>query len=1102
MQVCPLRKQRLSIALLVLSTWLFFGLTAFGQTETARLSGLINDPSGRVVASATVTILNLNTGATRNTVSNSEGLYSFPSLMPGRYRVGVHKEGFRDVVLDTLTLNIQDVVQQNFALSMGSVVESVTVTADAAKVHASDAAVGGIINERQTTELPLNGRNFTQLATLVPGVNRGIPDDQASGTQGVGEVFRYGASGSGALSVNGNRPESNNYLLDGIDNNETVVNTVVFFPPAEAIQEFRVQTSVAPAEFGRAGGGIVNVVTKSGSNAYHGSAFEFLRNDALDAKPKFAPDKLPFRRNQFGSTIGGPIIKNKLFAFGDYSGLRETAPRNVEFASVPTADFRKGDFSELLDPSRSGLSGPIQIIDPLTGTPFSGNIIPTDRLNPVALNYLNAYPSPNYGNGRVQQNYLAQRIQRQHYNDFDIRTDWNISAKDSFFARYSNSLASMNTTSRLPTLPAGTGSGENFNRSRGLVLSETHVFSPAWLNEGRFGFVRVFYGNQPPFANEALSASLGIPNANTSPLLGGGALIGGSNSQIEYSGDFGPLMVAQNTFQFSDIVSHELGRHTFRFGASVIRRQVNSFRPNRGKGFFFLNPAGSGAGTTGYETTDLLVGFVNNYSIGTPTGMLGVRTLESSFFAQDSWRVTPKLTVDLGLRYDLYTSPSEVLDRQSNFDIATGKILLAGQGGNSSSFVPLDKNNFGPRIGFAYSIGSRGKTVLRGGYGIFYTIEGGGVNYQLTQNPPLGGYRQFNYSDGYRITLSGQAPMGSTDSRLATGALPTGDLSGLDLTNPSNVTVFARLPENRTPYIQQVNLQVQHELTSNTLVSVGYIGSFGRHLTRYYNLNRQYFNAAGGTRQFPLLGDVNVQDTEGASSYNSLQAAIERKLTNGWQLLASYTYGHAIDDSTGPFDGPSPQDVRNLRAERANSSLDIRQRFVISSLYELPFGRGRAFASGMPKAIDWALGGWQVNGILTLQTGLPFTIYTPGNPGNVRPDLVGSLKTYPGNPQRYFDTTAFAPVPTNSDGVLLRPGTLGRNALVGPGLKSMDLSIFKDFPVTERVKTQFRTEFFNLTNTPQYLQPVGDMSSGDFGKIQSTRFSSERQIQFALRVSF
>jgi len=1023
--------------------------------------------------------------------------------MPGRYRVIVKKPGFREVLLDALTLNVQDLVEQNFRLDVGSVSESVTVVADAAKVQSDDAAIGDVLSARQTVDLPLNGRNFTQLATLIPGVNRGIPDDQASGAQGVGEVFRYGASGSGALSVNGNRPESNNFLLDGIDNNETVVNTVVFFPPAEAIQEFRVQTSVAPAEFGRAGGAIVNTAIKGGSNNFHGSAFEFLRNNALDARPTFAPEKLPFRRNQFGGTLGGPIIKNKLFAFGDYAGLRETAPRSVEFASVPTADFRKGDLSELLDPSKSGLPAPIQITDPITGLPFLNNVIPTGRLNPVALKYLNAYPNPNYGNGRVQQNYLAQRVQRQNYNDFDLRTDWNIRAQDTFFARYSNGLASSVTSSRLTTLPAGTGSGENFNRSRGLVLAETHVFNQKWLNESRFGFVRVNYGNEPPFANENISANLGIPNANTSPLLGGGALIGGYNSQIEYTGDFGPLMVRQNTFQLSDIVSHGQGNHTLRFGATIIRRQVNSFRPNRGKGYFFLNGNGVGEGSTGYEVSDLLAGFVNGYGIGAPTGMLGIRTLESSFFLQDNWRMSRRLVVDLGLRYDLYTNPSEVLNRQSNFDVNTGHILIAGRDGNSNSFIPLDNNNFGPRLGFAYDLTDKGKTVLRGGYGIFYTIEGGGVNYQLTQNAPFGGNRQFNYSDGYRITLSGQASLNSSDSRLATNPLPSGDLSGLDLTHPSNVTVFAKLPKNETPYVQQANLQLQHQLTSNTVIAVGYVGSFGRHLTRYYNINRQYFNTPAGTRLFSQLSDINVQDTEGSSNYNSLQAQVERNFTHGLQFMASYTYAHAIDDATGPFDGTSPQDVRNLKLERSNSQLDMRQRFTLSSLYQLPFGHGQRLGANLPKGIDWLLGGWQVNGVLTLQSGLPFNVYTNGgNPGDVRADLVGKLSTNPGNPAHYFDTDAFRAVPTNSDGVLLRPGTLGRNALIGPGTKQLDFSTLKDFRVTERVITQFRAELFNLTNTPQYLQPVGNMGSGDFGKIQSTRFSSERQIQFALRVSF
>src|SRR6202158_3597591 len=1085
-------------------TVLCFACSVMGQTDTATISGRVMDRSGGAVAGAAVELQSVERGSVTNATTNDAGIYVFASVQPTQYQLTVQKAGFKRVDLLGLLVNIQDHIEQNFVLEIGSITQSVTVVADQAKIQLADAAIGDVIGPRQTTELPLNGRNFTQLATLVPGVNKGIPDDQASGAQGVGEVFRYGASGSGALSVNGNRPESNNFLLDGIDNNETVVNTVVFFPPAEAIQEFRVQTSVASAEFGRAGGAIVNTTIRSGTNNYHGSAFEFLRNSALDAKPTFAPSKLPFRRNQFGGTLGGPVIKNKLFAFGDYQGLRETAPRSVEFASVPTAEFRKGDLSELLDPVRSGLPAPIQIIDPLNGLPFPNNVIPANRLNPVALKYLNAYPNPNFGNGRVQQNLLAQRIQTQKYNDFDIRTDWNIRTRDSFFARYSNSLASSVTTSRLaPTLPAGTGSGENFNRARGLALSETHIFNEKWLNEFRFGFVRVNYGNQPPYADKTISADLGIPNANTSPLFGGGALIGGYNAQIEYTGDFGPLLVRQNSFQFSDIVSHEQGRHTLRFGTSIIRRQVNSFRPNRGKGYFFLNGNGVGAGSTGYEASDLLVGFVNGYGIGAPAVTVGARTLESSFFLQDNWRVTNRLSVTLGLRYDLYTVPYEVLDRQSNFDVSSGRILLAGKNGSSRSFVPLDKDNFGPRLGFAYDLTGNGKTALRGGYGIFYTIEGGGVNFQLTQNPPFGGFRQFNYSDGFRITLSRRAPNNTSDSRLATDPLPTGDFSGLDLNSPTNVALFARLPQNETPYVQQANLQIQHQLTKDTVVAAGYVGSFGRKLTRYYNINRQFFNAPNGTRMFPKLSDVNIQDTEGASNYNSLQAQVERSFSRGLQFLASYTYAHAIDDATGPFDGPSPQDVRNLRLERGNSQLDMRHRFVFSSLYELPFGHGRAFGSNMHRVLDTFLGGWQVNGILTLQSGLPFNVFTSGgSPGDVRADLVGSITTFPGHPEHYFDTTAFKPVPTKADGVLLRPGTLGRNAIVGPGTRLLDFSIFKDFRLTDRLITQFRTEFFNLTNTPQYLQPVGNMGSGDFGKIQSTRFSSERQIQFALRLSF
>jgi hypothetical protein len=1066
------------------------------QTDTARLQGTVTDTSDAALQDATVTVTNLGTGRVVTVQTNEEGSYSVPALSAGRYKIEVKLNNFKTVTQE-VTIEVAQIAALNFQLEPGGVTEIVEVSSDAPLVESASSAIGEVVQGRQVTELPLNGRNFTQLATLVPGVTRGVPDGDATGARGNAETFRNGNTGGAALVVNGLRPQANNFLLDGVDNNESLVNTIVFFPPAEAIQEFRVQTSVSPAEFGRAGGGIVNTTIKSGTNEYHGTAYEFLRNDNLDARPTFAPTKDEFRRNQFGFSFGGPIIKNKLFAFGDYQGLRQFLPLSVEFASVPTERFRRGDFSELLNPAVSGLGAPVIIRDPITGNPFPNNIIPDNRINRVGQNYLNAFPLPNTGGGRVQQNFVTQRRQIQEFNDFDIRVDWTIGEMDTLFGRFSYAQDTSTTTSRLPDLPAGFGSGQNFNRARGFVLGETHFFSQNVINELRLNYLRVFYGFAPPFQDQTISADLGIPNANTSSLLGGGALIGGFNGQIEYSGDFGPFLVPQNTYQIADTVSVIKGAHNLRFGASIIWRQVNLFRPNRGKGFFFIGP-GTGK-TTGYEVSELLVGFIDNYTIGPPFGMVGTRNWENGFFFQDDWRVTPRLTLNLGLRYDLYTWPTEVANRQANFDPDTGRIILASD--DDRSLVPTDKNNFAPRIGFAYDLGGDGRTIIRGGYGLFYFLDRGGIDNQLAQNPPFSGFSQFNFDDGVRITLAGRAPNGTNDSRLATGPLPTGDTSGLDLNNPRDVTVFSALQSNRISYVQQWNLQVQRQLDSNTAMSVGYVGTKGDNLATYYNLNRQFYNSPAGTRLFPNLGNINVQDTVGESIYHSLQTQLERRLTRGFQFLASYTWSHAIDDSAGAFDNQTNRvDVRNLRLERGNSSLDVRHRFVLSSLYELPYGRGRAYGSDAPGVVDAILGGWQINGILTLQSGVPFDVIDPGNP-ETRPDVIGSPRIL-GEADLWFDTTAFRRVPMNAAGVKLRPGTAGRNILRGPGTKALDFSIFKEFRITERFTTQFRTEVFNITNTPQLSQPNNDITSGDFGRIRSTRLGTNRQIQLALRVIF
>jgi len=491
---------------------------ARAQSEAARLQGVITDSTGAVVPDATVKVTEQSTNRVLQTSTGaSTGAYAFPALPPGDYQLEISKTGFK-TVKQPVTLQVAQVANVNFKLDTGAVSEEVVVTETAALVDSASSDIGLTVQTKQIEDLPLNGRNFTQLATLIPGVTRGVPGNIATGAGNNAETFRYGSNGGAALVVNGARPQANNFMLDGLDNNESLVNTIVFFPPAEAIQEFRVQTSIPPAEFGRAGGAVVNTAIRSGTNEIHGSAFDYLRNSELDARPTFAPSRSAFRRNQFGGAVGGPIKKDKIFIFGDYQGLRQLFPVGVDFASVPTPLMRQGNFSELLPGT--------PIIDLTTGNPFPGNIIPASRQNPVGVKYLNAYPLPNIP-GKIQQDWVIQREQVQPFNDFDIRPDWNAGQNDRLFGRFSYSQANEVTSTRLPGLPAGFGSGTQLNHDRGAAIGYTHIFGPNLLSDLRIGFQRTFFGYTPPYDNVPLSANLGIPNANTSPLLGGGALIGG-----------------------------------------------------------------------------------------------------------------------------------------------------------------------------------------------------------------------------------------------------------------------------------------------------------------------------------------------------------------------------------------------------------------------------------------------------------------------------------------------------------------------------------------------------------------------------------------------
>ncbi len=1111
---------------------------ALAQSDSARLVGTVVDSSGAAVSGATITVTSLGTSRQLTAQSRADGDYRVEALPAGKYHVEAAQPNFKTATAE-VTLEVSQVQQVNFKLQLGSASETVSVTDEVPLVETSTSSAGEVIQGRQVTELPLNGRNFTQLALLAPGVTRGVYGDNASGggRNNPTETSRYADTGSAGLSVNGLRPQANNFILDGVDNNESLVNTIVFFPNSEAIQEFRVNTSVAEAEFGRAGGAVVQTQIKSGTNQIHGSAFEFLRNDYLDAIPWGVAKNSPLHKNQFGGTLGGPLWKNKLFAFFDYQGLRQKNPDTADIITVPTAKMRTGDFTELLGDSKVALPLPAicpgvagnplfvgkgYIFNPQTCLPFgwngtTGTNIITTPMNAVGLKYLNAFPAPNIP-GTIRNNYFVQRQQTRSYTDMDLRLDYVLSSKDSFFVRGSYGRDDFSETSRLAAtgLPAGGGSGTNPQHPRGIAAGYTRIFGANVINEFRFGYNRPFFAYLQPYANERLANNLGIPVPNTPPLLGGGALIGGnggSNEEVEYTGDFGSYNVPQASYQFLDSVTWNHGNHSFKFGFNVIDRHMNFFNPQDGKGYFLLSGNNYAQPMyTGYEVSELLVGFVD-FRIGQSSGYYNFKSWENGFFVQDDWRVTHRLTLNLGIRYDLLTWPYETRNRMSTFDLASGTIVEAGTAGWPKSLIGTDKNNFAPRVGFAWDTRGTGKTVVRGGYGVFYYVDRGGVNNVLSNNPDFNGTALYTAATGSRITLSGSCPQSATgytgnlDASACTNALP--GVPAVNLANPAglNVLVWPRNSQNSS--VQQFNLQVEQQLGANTSLDIAYVGTKMDHLATQFNANATPLG--GGPAAYPTVGNVTEYAFIGTGHYNGLQTRLNRRLSQGLQVTAAYTWSHTIDNSNGAFSsGNGGIMVDNLghallRLNRGNSDTDVRNFFTFSSLYELPFGKGRAMGANMPMAAEYLLGGWQWNTVVTLGNGTPFGIT---DSGNIRPDLVSHR--YGGGHYPYL-TAVVSDVPRDSSGNPLRQGTLGRNFFHGPGPHSVDMSLFKDFKILERVTAQLRWEVFNITSTPQFFNNFssGSVPNGatayvdNFTENASTvRVNSGRQQQLAIRVTF
>ncbi len=1106
----------------VIASGIFWGASASAQVSTGELIGTITDASAGAVSNAKITASNAATGISRETTAaESTGDYIITLLPPGTYTVTVEAAGFRKAVQNEVTLQINQRLRLDIALQVGQVSETVEVSAAPPLLESQSSSVGSVINQQFVSELPLNGRNFVQLAILTPGVNGtgysvggtiqsgARPDDRRPGT----EIFS-----------NGNREGSNNFLYDGVDNNERLIQLIVLRPAIESIREFKVQTNMYSADVGRNSGAVVDVVTKSGTNQIHGSAFEFLRNSGMDARNYFNARGTPFppfRYNQYGFSLGGPVYlpkiyngKNRTFFFADWEGYRRNTVQS-SLRSVATNKIRGGDFSD----EPGGVFDPLAVRnDPTSATgirrtQFPGNVIPRTRWDVPAARLLGAFPLPTNGN-RVN-NYLGNLDLKQDWDQGDVRVDHQISSNDNIFFRWSIQHTTTFAPNTFPEvqiegLPKKIGVGNEdsfagpaFNPVQHAVLSYTKVFTPRLVNDFRVGFNRFvldytsadYEAGGPNYGN-----LIGIPNANSHPLHTQLPIINlGQYTGVGHSRSL-PIFRRSNTFQYIDNMTYTNGAHTLKFGGDVRRRQITEYQTNRGNGRFnfsrgFTTEIGSGA-ANGNELASFILGYASFIEQDFTLAWVGARGIELGMYAADDWRVSRKLTLNLGLRWDYYSPFSEVANRWANFDADTATVKVAGRDGvDSRAGVKRDFSNWAPRFGFAYQAAQH--TVVRGGFGLFYNPNGnGGALLRLQRHIPFGPIITQANND---VTLG---------TRMSQGFAPPPNVN-FDAAKAPTGGVVGVFPGYKSSYAQQFNLGVQHELPAlGLLLKASMVGNLGRRLGTTINLNQPVPGAGAVNNRRPFFGvrpaiaDISYAVSDGLSSYLSGQFEVIKRMSSSTNLMFGYTWGHAIDDVGTEFGGGTgtPQDIRNRRADRGNSVYDLRHRATTSITHRLPFGKGQKWMS-KSRAADLALGGWQLNGIVIMQTGLP---YTPGHAGantggadGSRPDFLrdATLPSDQRTLQRWFDPGAF------STPAIYTFGNLGRNTLYGPGRWNADSSLFKDFAITEQVKLQFRAEAFNLFNHPQFGQPNATIGTGAAGTITST-VGNPRQLQLALRLQF
>jgi hypothetical protein len=1055
-------------------------VAAMGQVDTGTITGTISDSQGARVGSATITFLEVATGVTTRTQTQSSGDFASPPLRPGDYKVTAEAQGFKTESRAGLTLRVQDRLRIDFTMSPGSVSENVEVNSELPEIQTETSSLGQVIMSRQITDLPLNGRDYTQLATLSTGVVR-----TSSGTNGNSGGSSTG--GQNSFVANGTRGTLNNFLLDGIDNNSNDNGGLVLRTNVDAIQEFKLQTNGYSAEFGRSGGAVVNAIVKSGSNSFHGDVFEFFRNAALDARDYFedpTQKKASFKQNQFGGTLGGPVIRNKLFVFGDYQATRIRNPLNW-VSKVPLPAERTGDFSAPYEPI---------IVDPNTGLPFPGNVIPANRIDPISQAFMKLYPNPNQAveapnPPNVGNNFIISPNESDTIDQGDGRIDYVASEKDRVFLRYSQSGRTDLRPAPLPGLANGgdSSTGIGYEDTQGASLGYTRTISTRSVNEIRIGFNHVHVRRGLPVGGTVLPApELQVPGAPNDPRVNGLTLFspGGGYRRV---GDprFAPTLLGSQERQITDVFTLIRGGHTIKVGGEIRWSQFNISQEAAPRGQFIFNGDFSGS-----PLADMLLGLPFTARISTVIGLHN-RQHVPSLFVQDDWKVTPHLTLNLGLRYDYFSPTTEKDNRQANFDYATGTIVVAGQGGASASLVKGDKANFAPRVGFAWTPTSSGNTVIRGAYGIFFSGQEirTAAPLQLAYNLPFF-YEPTFISDGVTPVITVSQGFPSLDPSQAI--------------DPGVTSVDSRL---HTPYYQTWNLAVQRSLPAAISLEVAYAGSKGTHLQGVVDPNQDRVPGPGDVqarRPFPQFGGFTAISNIAGSNYNSLQVKAEKRATHGLYFLSAFTYSKAINDlpeicCAAPF----AQNSYDLAAERGRADFDQTLRWVLSFDYEVPFGRqGSRFSSGV---MDAVLAGWHFGGIYTLASGFPFSPYinddtsNTGTQGIPRPNQLrnGNLPRSQRSPNLWFDVNAFA-APSG-----FAFGNAGRNVLIGPGQNVFDWSLRKEFSVTETQRLEFRAEFFNAFNHPNFAQPDNfiDDGPGSAGVITSLAIPM-RQIQFGLKYNF